>query len=60
MFLIAALYSMVGTTLAGILIVVALTLGYTTMMPIIYAAVAGFILAIPVVWLVAGKIRANF
>jgi zinc transporter ZupT len=59
MFLIAALYSMVGTTLAGIFIVVALTMGYTTLMPIIYAAIAGFVIAVPVVWVVANKIRAS-
>ncbi|MGH1368236.1 MAG: CTP synthetase [Maritimibacter sp.] len=58
MFLIAALYSMVGTTLAGILIVLSLTMGFTTLMPIVYAAIAGFLIAIPVVWIVAAKIRA--
>lgn len=58
MFLILALYAVVGTTLAGSLIVASLTAGYTTTMPIIYAAAAGFALAIPVTWAVARKLRS--
>jgi L-serine deaminase len=57
MFLVLALYFVAGTTLAGSLIVAALTAGFTTTMPIVYAAVAGFIIAAPVTWIVARKLR---
>ena len=45
------LYSLISTSLAGSFIVISLVAGYTTLMPIIYAAVAGFVLALPVSWL---------
>ena len=57
MFLVLALYFVAGTTLAGSLIIVALTTGFATTMPIIYAAVAGFIIAAPVTWVVARQLR---
>lgn len=58
MFLILALYFVAGTSLAGIFIVAALTVGLTTAQPIIWAAVIGFVVAVPVVWIVARKLRA--
>lgn len=58
MFLILALYFVAGTSLAGIFIVTALTAGMTTAQPIIWAAVIGFVVAIPVAWLVARKLNS--
>ncbi|MBV7380808.1 CTP synthetase [Maritimibacter dapengensis] len=58
MFLILALYFVAGTSLAGIFIVAALTAGLTTAQPIIWAAVIGFVVAVPVVWLLARRLRA--
>ncbi|HBZ44297.1 MAG TPA: CTP synthetase [Maritimibacter sp.] len=58
MFLILALYFVAGTSLAGIFIVAALTAGMTTAQPIIWAAVIGFVVAIPVAWLVARKLNS--
>jgi len=53
------LYSIVGTSLAGAFIVAALTMGYDTLIPIIIAAVAGGILALPLAWLIARAILQN-
>jgi len=50
------MYSILSATLAGIAIIVVLVLGYDTMMPIIYAAALGFIVAFPISWIVAKKI----
>ncbi len=58
MFLIMALYFVVGTSLAGIFIVAALTAGMTTAQPIIWAAIIGFVISIPATWLLAKKLRA--
>jgi hypothetical protein len=50
------LYSIVGTTLAGILIIVALVAGYDDARGIIVAAALGAALAVPAAWLVARAI----
>lgn len=47
------LYSIIGASLAGTFIIVALVAGYATTMPIIIAAAAGFIVALPVAYFVA-------
>lgn len=47
------LYAVIGTTLAGTLMVVALTAGYTTTQPIVWAAALGFLLGIPAAYIVA-------
>jgi len=39
------LYSFISSTLAGILIIAVLAAGYGTQMPIIYAAIVGFVVA---------------
>ncbi len=44
------LFSMVATTLAGIAVVAVLVIGYDTLTPILIAAGAGFVLALPVTW----------
>lgn len=50
------LYSMIGTALAGSGVVIALTTGQDTLRPILMAAAAGAILALPVSWYVARQI----
>lgn len=50
------LFSMISTTLMGVFIVAALTMGYDTLNPILIAAAAGFVLAIPVSWWVARQL----
>ncbi len=51
--LMMTLFSMVATTTMGIAVVIALTLGLDTWQPLVIAAVVGFLLALPVSWLVA-------
>lgn len=50
------LYSMVSTTLMGVGVIVALTMGMVSVKAIVVAAVLGAILALPVSWLVAREI----
>lgn len=50
------LYSLIGTTLAGTAMVAVLTAGYDTLVPIVAAAVAGAIVALPVTYFVAREI----
>ena len=50
------LYSLIGTTLAGSLVVVALGTGYDTLVPIVTGAFVGAVVALPVTWLVARSI----
>lgn len=50
------LFSMISTTLMGMGIVFALTIGRVDAPAIIAAAVVGFVLAIPVSWFVAKQI----
>lgn len=52
------LFSMASTALMGVFIVVALTAGYDTLKPILVAAAAGFVLAVPVSYLLAKKLAA--
>ncbi|WP_456390954.1 CTP synthetase [Profundibacter sp.] len=52
------MYTVLSGTLAGIAIIAVLVAGYGTQMPIIYAAAAGFILALPVSWIIAKKISS--
>ena len=50
------LFSMISTALMGSFIVVALTMGYVTLNWILIAAATGFVLALPVSWLIAREI----
>lgn len=50
------LYAIGGTTLAGSAIVVALTLGYDTLVPILASAGAGALMALPICWVVARRL----
>ena len=54
--LMMTLFSMISTTLMGIAIVIALTIGQDTLRPLVIAAAIGFILAVPVSWLVAKRL----
>ena len=51
------LFSMVSTTLMGVAVVVALVTGHDTLQPILIAAALGFILALPVSWVIAKQIE---
>lgn len=55
--LMLTIFSMVATTLMGVLVVAALTMGHDTLKPILLAAGLGFVLAIPVAWIIAGKLK---
>lgn len=50
------LLSIVSTTLMGIGIVIALTIGQDTLQPILIAAAIGFVLSIPVSWYIARQL----
>lgn len=52
------LYAVIGTTLAGIFVVAALTLNRYDVQSIVIAAAAGAILALPVSWMVARKVQS--
>ncbi|MCB5425403.1 hypothetical protein H0274_09050 [Altererythrobacter sp. CC-YST694] len=50
------LHFVIGATLMGVGVIAILVMGQTTPLSIILAACAGFVLAIPVSWLVARAI----
>lgn len=52
------LYSLIATTLAGTGVVAVLTMGYTTLTPILAAAGIGAVLALPVSYVVAARIMS--
>lgn len=54
--LMMTLFSMIATTLMGVAMVIALSMGLDTLQPIVIAAAIGFILAVPVSWLVAKRL----
>ncbi len=53
------LHLFIGSTLAGSAVIVALVMGQDTMTPILIAAALGFLMAIPVTWIVAKMIYEN-
>lgn len=55
----AILFSMISTTVAGIAVIVVLSMGYDTMMPILISAGAGFLVSIPITWIIAKQITAK-
>ena len=57
--LFAVLYAIGGTTLAGSAVVAALATGNDTLKPILIAAFAGALVAVPVCWVVAGRITGG-
>ncbi len=50
------MYAVIGTTVAGILMVAALASGYDTTQPIIIAVVVGFVIGLPVSWVITKKL----
>lgn len=48
-----------GATLAGSAMVVALTLGLTTLQPLLIAALIGYLISIPASWYVAKAVYDN-
>ena len=49
----AALFGVLASTLAGVLVVVALVSGVTGMWPLLIAAAMGGVLAVPAVWIIS-------
>lgn len=52
------LYSIIATTMAGTLIIVALVIGHDTLNPILIAAAVGAVVALPISYVIARKITA--
>ncbi|MBY4893011.1 CTP synthetase [Jannaschia sp. EhC01] len=52
----AILYSVVGPSLAGSAVVISLVAGYDTLVPILIASAAGFLVALPASYAVAKMI----
>lgn len=50
------LHVILGTTLAGSAVVVALTMGYDTLNPILIAALIGYLVSYPISWIAAKAI----
>ena len=50
------LYSIISATLAGSMVIVALVTGHDTLIPILIAAAIGFVVALPVAWVVARRL----
>ncbi|MCU0903916.1 MAG: hypothetical protein MUE83_08585 [Tabrizicola sp.] len=55
--LMMVLYSMIATALAGTGVIAVLSLGYVTVWPIVIAALAGAVLALPVAWAITKQIE---
>ena len=55
----SALYSIIGTSLAGSLIIASLVMGFDTATPIIIAAAIGAVAGVPASYLVARAITRN-
>lgn len=53
------LHSFIGSVLAGSAIIAVLVLGYDSLVPIVIAAVSGFVLSFPVSWVIARKLSAR-
>lgn len=52
-------YIFISATLAGSFVVTALTMSLDTLQPVLWSALAGFVVALPVAWVIAKKIREN-
>lgn len=50
------LFSLIAPALAGTGVIAVLTAGMDTLQPILAAAAVGFVLAVPVTWLVARRL----
>jgi len=50
------LHLFIGSTIAGRAMIAALTMGYDTLMPVMWSAIAGFVLSFPLSYLIAKKL----
>ena len=50
------MFSIISTAMMGTAIIIALTIGQDTLIPILVAAAIGFALAIPASWIVARQL----
>lgn len=50
------LYSLISTSLAGTGVITVLVAGLDTLVPILIAAAVGFLVALPISWLVAKRL----
>lgn len=50
------LHLFIGSTIAGSAMIAALTMGYDTMVPVMWSAIAGFVASFPVSYWVAKKL----
>lgn len=50
------IFTIASGVLMGCFIIIALVLGQDTAQPIIYAALAGLLVAVPISWLIASKV----
>lgn len=50
------IFALAGPTLAGSLVVAVLTMGLDTLQPILAAALAGFVAALPISWIIAKRL----
>lgn len=53
------LFAVIGTTLAGVSVLVVLLMGLDTLTPILIAAAIGAVVGMPASWLIARKICAS-
>lgn len=53
------LFSMIATTVAGSAVIAVLSMGYDTLIPILTAAMVGFVVSIPITWFVTKQITAK-
>ena len=51
------LFSMISTTLMGVGMIAALTMGYDTLNPLLVAIAIGFGLSLPATWIIAKQIE---
>ncbi len=51
------IYSIAGPSLAGVGVIAALTIGQDTLQPILIAAAAGLVAAVPISWFVTKQIE---
>lgn len=59
MVMMAVLFAMIATTLMGMGVTAVLSMPGYTSQQLMLAAAAGFVIAIPVAWFVAGRVLAN-
>lgn len=50
------LFSMISTTMMGVAMIAALTMGYDTLNPLLVAIGIGFVLSLPATWIIAKQI----